>query len=83
MDVPINYGPVYAGAFAALYPRVAKEEGAVLVPGFVRGLGADPTLLQPDGLHPTAEGQRQLAERLLPTLTGLLADVEPGTAEGQ
>ena len=83
MDVPINYGPDYAGAFAALYLRVAEEEGAVLVPGFVRSLGADPTLLQPDGLHPTAEGQRRLAEQLLPTLTGLLADVEPRTAEGQ
>lgn len=77
MDVPTNYGPDYASAFAKLYPRIAEEEGAVLVPGFVRELGADPSLLQPDGLHPTAEGQRRLAERLLPTLTGLLEDDEP------
>jgi lysophospholipase L1-like esterase len=40
----------------------------VLVPGFVRELGTDPELLQPDGLHPTAEGQMRLAEKLLPTL---------------
>jgi acyl-CoA thioesterase-1 len=83
MDVPVNYGPDYAGAFAELYPRVAEEEGAVLVPGFVRDLGADPTLLQPDGLHPTAEGQRRLAERLLPTLTGVVEGLEPGAAVGQ
>jgi acyl-CoA thioesterase-1 len=77
MDVPTNYGPDYATAFAGLYPRIAEEEGAILVPGFVRELGADPTLLQPDGLHPTAEGQRRLAERLLPTLTGVLEELRP------
>jgi len=76
MDVPTNYGPDYTTAFAALYPRIAEETGAVLVPGFVRELGADPTLLQPDGLHPTAEGQRRLAEALLPTLIEVLGQPE-------
>lgn len=66
MDVPTNYGPDYASAFAEVYPRLATEEDAILVPGFVRELGQDPTLLQSDGLHPTAEGQRRLAEMLLP-----------------
>jgi acyl-CoA thioesterase-1 len=74
MDVPTNYGPEYGGAFAALYPRVAEEEGATLVPGFVRDLVGDPSLLQPDGLHPTAEGQKRLAETLLPTLEEAFAD---------
>jgi len=82
MDVPTNYGPDYAGAFADLYARVADEEGVTLVPGFVRELGADPTLLQPDGLHPTAEGQRRLAERLLPTVVGVLEELAvPDSAE--
>ncbi len=72
MDVPINYGPDYATAFAELYPRVAEKEGAVLIPGFVRELGADSTLLQPDGLHPTAQGQRRLAMVVLPVLIEML-----------
>jgi len=72
MDVPSNYGPDHATAFAELYPRIAEEEGVVLVPGFVRELGRDPTLLQPDGLHPTAEGQRRLARALRPYLVELL-----------
>lgn len=72
MDVPTNYGPDYASAFANLYPRVAEAEGALLIPGFVRELGADPTLLQPDGLHPTAEGQRRLALVVLPVLIEML-----------
>ncbi len=74
MDVPTNYGPDYGAAFAALYPRVAEEEGAILVPGFVRDLVGDPLLIQPDGLHPTAAGQQRLARTLLPTLAEVLAD---------
>jgi acyl-CoA thioesterase-1 len=68
MDVPSNYGPDYAGGFADMYLRIAEQEGVTLVPGFVREVGADPSLMQPDGLHPTAEGQRLLAETLLPYL---------------
>ena len=72
MDVPVNYGPDYSSAFAELYSHIADEEGAILVPGFVHELGRDPTLLQPDGLHPTAEGQRRLARALHPFLLELL-----------
>lgn len=72
MDVPTNYGPDYADSFAGLYPRVAEEEGATLVPGFVRVLAEDPSLLQPDGLHPTADGQRVLAEKILPVVVDVL-----------
>lgn len=68
MDVPTNYGPDYAGAFSAMYERVAGDEGVVLVPGFMREVGLDPKLMQPDGLHPTAEGQRRLADQLVPVL---------------
>ncbi|HSN56313.1 MAG TPA: arylesterase [Candidatus Sulfomarinibacteraceae bacterium] len=74
MDVPSNYGPDYGSRFAALYERLAEEEKVQLVPGFVREVGSDPTLLQPDGLHPTAEGQQRLAETLLPHLEALLPE---------
>lgn len=74
MDVPTNYGFDYGSAFAELYERVAEEEGVTLVPGFVREVGADPTLLQPDGLHPTAEGHRRLAEILIPYLEEALTE---------
>ena len=76
MDVPTNYGADYAGAFADMYERLAADEGVVLVPGFVREIGFDPDLMQPDGLHPTAEGQRRLAERLLPALEEELGKLE-------
>jgi acyl-CoA thioesterase-1 len=74
MDVPTNYGPDYAGAFTAMYARIADEERAVLVPGFIREVGTDPELMQPDGLHPTAAGQRRLAETLQPVLERLIPE---------
>ncbi len=76
MDVPTNYGPDYSRAFSEMYARIADEEGAALVPGFVREVGLDPTLLQADGLHPTAEGQRRLAVKLVPVLGPLVAAAE-------
>jgi acyl-CoA thioesterase-1 len=73
MDVPTNYGPDYAGAFAEMYKTIARDEEIVLVPGFVRELATDPALMQPDGLHPTAEGQRLLAERLFSTTRSIFS----------
>ena len=76
MDVPTNYGPDYALDFAEMYERIARNEGIPLVPGFVREVGSDPSLLQPDGLHPTAAGQRRLAETLIPYLEEILGAAE-------
>jgi acyl-CoA thioesterase-1 len=75
MDIPTNYGPDYGAEFSAMYARIADQEGAILVPGFVREVGSDPELMQPDGLHPTAEGHRRLAETLAPYLERLLGEI--------
>jgi acyl-CoA thioesterase-1 len=80
MDLPTNYGPDYTRGFADIYERVARDEGATLVPGFVREVGLDPNLLQPDGLHPTAEGQRRLATSLVPALEQMLGNRDDETS---
>jgi acyl-CoA thioesterase-1 len=72
MRVPPNYGDEYARAFAAVYPAVARASGAVLAPFLLDGVAGDPRLNQADGIHPTAEGQRVIAERLWPYLKPLL-----------
>ena len=76
MDVPTNYGPDYATAFAEIYERISREEGVTLVPAFVREVGSKPSLLQADGLHPTAEGQQRLAETLEPYLRDLVLEID-------
>ncbi len=72
MDVPTNFGADYGGAFAELYPRIAKEEQVELLPGFVRTVGTDPRLMMGDGLHPTAAGHRTLARSLVVAIEELL-----------
>ena len=76
MDVPPSYGPDYAGGFARLFEDIAREEEATLVPGFVREVGSDRRLMQADGIHPTTEGQRILAETLYPYLEEVVEDLE-------
>ena len=72
MDIPASYGSAYTREFAQLYERVAREENVALVPQFIREVGLDPALMQPDGLHPTIEGHRRLAELVIPVLAPLL-----------
>ncbi|WP_338446362.1 arylesterase [Pelagerythrobacter marensis] len=56
MRAPPNYGPEYQQAFDALYPALAAEYGADLVPFFLEPVYDRPELIQPDRIHPTAEG---------------------------
>ena len=73
MRVPPNYGADYARAFAAVYPAVAKATGVPLAPFLLDGVAGNPRLNQADGIHPTAEGQRRIADLLWPYLEPLLA----------
>lgn len=75
MDVPTNYGADYGEGFAALYERIAADEDLVFVEGFMREVGIDPNLMQVDGLHPSAEGQRKLAEQIRPALEKLVSAI--------
>jgi acyl-CoA thioesterase-1 len=72
MLIPPNYGPEYTSQFRDVYPRVAKETGAALVPFLLDGVGGDPRLNQPDGIHPTAEGHRIIAGTVVNGLRPLL-----------
>ena len=72
MRMPPNYGPVYAEAFEALYPALAEEFDAALVPFFMQGVASDPGLMQDDGIHPTAAAQPRLLDNVWPVLEPLL-----------
>lgn len=72
MRVPPNYGRAYTERFQAVYPEVARHNGAALVPFLLEGVGGIPRLNQGDGIHPTAEGQRVLAETVWRVLEPVL-----------
>ena len=75
MMVPTNMGGAYGQRFAAVYPEVAAEQNVKLIPFLLDGVGGVPRLNQPDGVHPTAEGQRIMAETVWATLRPLLESV--------
>jgi len=72
MEALPNYGEVYRRRFRAIYPELAKANGATLVPFLLDGVAGDAALNQPDGIHPTAEGQARVAENVWKALRPLL-----------
>ena len=66
MMIPPNYGPEYFDGFRDLFPRLAREQEVPLIPFLLEGVAAEPHLNLPDGIHPTAEGQEQVAGNVLP-----------------
>jgi acyl-CoA thioesterase I len=76
MRMPPNYGRVYADRFQQVYREVARRNGAALVPFLLEGVGGIPRLNQSDGIHPTAEGQRRIAETVWRVLEPVLKGTE-------
>ena len=72
-----NYGREYTERFRALYPELAKANHAVLIPFLLEGVAGVPRLNQNDGVHPTAEGHRILADTVWKALAPLLRGSEP------
>jgi acyl-CoA thioesterase-1 len=71
MQVPPNYGAVYARDFFAMFSQVAKAEGAVLVPFLLLGVADDPDparWFQPDRLHPNATAHPRILDTVWPVL---------------
>ncbi|AOZ11666.1 arylesterase [Pseudomonas lundensis] len=72
MQLPPNYGVRYTEAFARVYTQLADEKQIALVPFFLEGVGGHPELMQADGLHPAAAGQKRLLDNVWPALKPLL-----------
>ena len=66
MKAPRNLGDDYAKRFDALFPAIARQHALYFYPFFLDGVATDPSLNQPDGLHPNAKGVAIITERMLP-----------------
>jgi acyl-CoA thioesterase-1 len=75
MEAPPNLGPLYTTAFRQVFPDVATEEGAALVPFLLDGVAGVPALNQSDLIHPTAEGHAILADNVWNVLGPVLGEV--------
>ena len=76
MEAPPNLGEQYTSAFRAVYPDLAREYDAVLIPFLLEGVAGVPELNQTDGIHPTAEGQGIIARTVWRLLEPVLREVE-------
>ena len=70
--IPPNYGPRYANEFAVIYPNIAKQFSLPLVPFLLEKVALEPSLMQDDGLHPTARGEPLVLDTLWQGLAPLL-----------
>jgi len=64
IQIPPNMGPDYTTKFKEIYPRLASKNKILLLPFLLKGVGGDPKLNQRDGIHPTAEGHKIVAENV-------------------
>jgi len=72
MEALPNLGFGYLRRFKAVYPELAKRNGLPLVPFLLAGVVGVDSLNQSDMLHPTAAGQRRVAETVWPVLEKVL-----------
>ncbi|RVT87386.1 arylesterase [Rhodobacteraceae bacterium CCMM004] len=79
MQAPGNYGPDYKASFDAMYPELATQYGALHAESFLAGLealenrsAAVAAYMQPDGIHPNADGVALIVEALGPVVLELV-----------
>ena len=77
MQIPPNYGLAYTTGFAVVFERLAQDHGVTLIPFFLEGVAARKALNQADGIHPTGEGYRIVAETVFDVIEPLLKKERP------
>lgn len=79
MEAPPNWGDEYTKAFHDVYPALATQYRVALVPFLLDRVAAVERLNQRDGIHPTAEGHRIVADTVWKVLQPVLAAGEKPT----
>jgi acyl-CoA thioesterase I len=79
LPAPPNYGEEYRQAFRAMFRDLAKAHGAIYYRSFLAGMGQGRSvrqvmrLMQPDGIHPNAEGVAAIVADIGPVVLELVA----------
>ncbi|MDP9053093.1 MAG: arylesterase [Acidobacteriota bacterium] len=73
MTLPRNYGPEYIQSFDNIYTDLASRYQIARIPFLLDGVGGHPDLMQPDGIHPTAEGSQIVARNVFKYLRHILS----------
>jgi acyl-CoA thioesterase-1 len=80
MRAPPNLGPGFVQTFDAIYPALAEKYDAALVPFFLDSVWTRPDLIQPDRVHPTAQGIEAMVAATLDEVVEALPEDEAAAA---
>ena len=72
MKIPPNYGRRYTQSFHQIYLNLADKYSISLVPFMLEGVGGQASLMQADGIHPTAKAQPLIVETVWKYLSLML-----------
>jgi len=72
MKMPPNMGADYVNAFDDIFQALAASNHASLVPFLLDGVAGKPSLTLPDGIHPTPEGHKIVADNVWKILRPIL-----------
>lgn len=67
-----NMGRAYADSFNTIYADLARQYDAALYPFFLDGVVTEQRLMQPDRVHPTAEGIGIIVGKVAPLVASTL-----------
>ena len=72
MQIPPNMGKDYTAEFRSIFPELAEEQQLHLIPFLLEGVAGNPDLNQADGIHPTFEGHKIVAENVWEVLEDVI-----------
>jgi acyl-CoA thioesterase I len=78
IQMPPNYGQTYSRALAAVYPELAARFDAPLIEFILEGVALNRELMQSDGIHPNAAGQKVVFANVWRVLGPLLKPRDAG-----
>ena len=79
IPAPANYPEAYREAYSAMFRDLAEKHRTIYYSSFLGGLGEGRSmreitrLMQPDGLHPNAEGVQAIVDHIGPVVLELMA----------
>lgn len=73
MQIPPNMGPDYTNEFKNIFPDLAKKNEVLLIPFLLENVAGIPELNLEDGIHPTAEGQKIVANNVWKVLQPIVS----------
>ena len=83
VEAPPNYGFKYIADFHKVYPALAKKHKVALVPFLLDRVAGIADLNQNDGIHPTAEGAKIVADTVWTVLKPIVEDDSRRRAPGK